>query len=124
MSRHILVLLCASVTATVSCEDLYPIVAVRNGFDADSGVQVANVRWNGCVWPEALAPGNTTAFHVCLPGRGRVYYQKFDPASPDLGWQGRRSATVFDLGALRSCTLLVGPGEDERDTEAPGPYGH
>lgn len=109
---------------TASCEDLYPVVAVKNGFDEASGVQVANLRWNGCVWPDALPPGKASAFHVCLPGQGRVYFQKLDPAHPELGWQGRRSVTVFDASTLTSLVLTVGPGEDERDTEAVGPYGH
>lgn len=124
MKRLACTLLLTAWASALSCEDLHPVVAVRNGFDSASGVQVANIRFNGCVWPGVLAPGETTSFQVCLPGAGRVLFDKFDPTSPTLGWQGRRSATVFDLGALRSCTITLGPDEDERDTEAPGSHGH
>lgn len=110
--------------AVVACQDLYPAVAIKNGYDKNSGIFIANIRWNGCSWPEVVPPQNTTAFHVCLPGQGRVYFDLYDTNNPQAGWQKRQTTVIFDLGNMTSCTIVISQDNHERDVSAPGPYGH
>lgn len=105
-----------------SCEYQRPEVTVTHGLGGER--QVALLRFSGCAWQGVLSSGQTTAPHRCLTGEARVYYSVFDPAQPDLGWQGRRSVRAYRAEMGDTLAITLTDEDDERDTDAPGPYGH
>ena len=60
----------------LGCEFAHPEVAVVNR--AGEFVMVRNVSFNGCLWSGVLAHGEATSPRRCLPGDGRIHFQRFD----------------------------------------------
>jgi len=97
-------------------------VRIRNGFD--DGMLVRRIGFRGCMFDQALSPGEETSSKQCLPGVSRAYYEALDPANPEAGWQKRRTAREIEAVAGTSLSLVLDEANDERDPDAPGPYGH
>lgn len=73
-------IVCAlALLGAASCEELYPEVLVVN--EIDEAVLVRDASWNGCLWDEVLAFGETSSPGRCLPGEDRMHFVRLDATS-------------------------------------------
>ncbi len=58
------------------CESTYPEVVVVNR--TGEQILLKGLSFNGCLWDEVLAYDEATSPGFCLPGKGRIHFQKLD----------------------------------------------
>jgi len=68
--------LCMITLSIGGCDYAYPEVAVVNL--TNEHILVKDVSFNGCLWNEVLAFEETSTVGRCLPGEGRIHFQKLD----------------------------------------------
>lgn len=128
--------------SAAACDIAYPEVVIVNRTAPQ--MQLRHISFNGCLWEGVLAYGEQTAVARCLPGKGRVHFQRFDA----LGY----GAIDEDCDKTDSCPLDGGPQKPlwfnyqtiseqsaplgtfqifeialdgmEQDFSLPGPWGH
>ena len=115
------VLLCGALWFC-GCEFYYPEVIVVNDFG--DRYQVKQIKFNGCVWEDVLEAGQQSIAQQCPPGTDRVRYQLLDVKRADGIWRNRRTVKVYTADYGDRLKVFLRQDNDEKDTDAPGPYGH
>jgi hypothetical protein len=127
---------CAACFILGACDLLDPEVVVKN--DLQGPVLIDAASFNGCRWPQVLAPGDATPPCRSLLGEDRVHFAKLDlrslyeAAAGEGGagaiaaptWFNYRTITTTDVDYGGFYSLAVRPDDIEQDFEVPGPYGH
>jgi len=107
-------LLSIAALAVAGCDLAYPEVVVVN--QTAETVQLRNVSFNGCVWEDVLAFGESTSPGRCLPGTDRVHFEKYDAAA-----YCRDQAEDGTIDGLCPCEDVDGNAETMEELTNPEP---
>ncbi|MFA6032332.1 MAG: hypothetical protein WC889_05485 [Myxococcota bacterium] len=120
------------IAAFAGCDVAYPAVVIEN--QLDPRIIISHISYNGCIWEQAIAYGETTTVQFCPSGEDRVHFKKFDAGAyagggqqSDTGaplWYPYKTISVkrTKYGTFSKFTLTK--ADWEQDFDAPSPYGH
>jgi len=95
----------------LSCSSAYPEVVVVN--QTNDFILLKNASFNGCLWTDVLRMGVATSVGQCLPGKGRIHFQKFDAA--DYCRSQAEDATISGVCPCSAADAGVGSASPDVD---------